>query len=189
MNVFDELRFGPERTLNLRDGLPSAAHAVERAELWLRERQVRGDKEALIITGRGRRSPGGIGVIREAIEKLLFSLRRRGVIAGHQEHNSGAFAIELAPLRALAEAIPRKRDRGALRSNPSDVHGLSSESNALLRALAERSLDALGVTHAESRIADEMQRQLKGIVPGLRGGVQMEGDLNAALRAAIAEYD
>lgn len=189
MNAFDELRFGPERTLNLREGLPSSAQAVRRAELWLRERQVRGHKEALVITGRGRHSPGGVGVIREAIEGLLFSLRRRGVITGHQEHNPGAFAVQLAPLRSLAEAIPRNRDRGAARPDPAHVTGISREANSLLRTLAERSLDALGVAHTESRVADEMQRQLQAIAPGLRGGNHMEADLSAALHAAIAEYD
>ena len=185
----DELRFGPQRTLNLREGLPSGAEAVQRAERWLRERQVRGDREALIITGRGNQSIGGVAVIREAIERLLFSLRRRGVISGHHEHNPGAFVVELATLRANVEAVPRQRDRGNRPHPAVKIAGLSRESTELLQALAERALDGLGVKHDDARIADEMHRQLKAIAPGLRGGAHTEGDLCAALRAAIAEYD
>lgn len=189
MNAFDELRFGPRHTLNLREGLPTGAEAVKRAETWLREQQVQGAKEALVITGRGNQSLGGVGVIREAVERLLFSLRRRGVIAGHVEHNPGAFAVQLAPLRSLVEALPRNRDRAVRSPDPLSIHGLTRETNGLLRALAERSLDALGVAHEESRIADEMHRQLRAITPGLRGGRQMEDDLRRALLAAIADYD
>lgn len=189
MNALDELRFGPQRTLNLREGLPSSSDAVRRAENWLREQQVQGTKEVLVITGRGNQSIGGVGVIRAAIERLLFSLRRRGVITGHQEHNPGAFAVQLASLRALVEAPPRNRDRAAHRPDPLHLHGLSRETNDLLRALAERSLDALGVAHDDARVADEMHRQLRAITPGLRGGQQMEDDLRAALVAAIAEFD
>ena len=37
--AFDELHFGPSKTLNLRDLLPTADQATTRAESWLRERQ------------------------------------------------------------------------------------------------------------------------------------------------------
>lgn len=189
MNALDELRFGPQRTLNLREGLPSSSDAARRAENWLREHQVQGTKEVLVITGRGSQSIGGVAVIRPAIERLLFALRRRGVITGHQEHNPGAFAVQLASLRSLVEAPPRNRDRAAPRPDRLQLHGLSRETNDLLRVLAERSLDALGVSHDDSRVSDEMQRQLRAIAPGLRGGQQMESDLRTALAAALAEFD
>jgi hypothetical protein len=189
VSVFDELRFGPQRTLNLREHLPTSAEAVRRADAWLREQQVRGSKEVLVITGRGNQSVGGVAVIRGAIEKLLFSLRRRGVIIAHREHNPGAFVVELAPLRALVEAPARKRDRASAASPAADIHGLSREATGLLRLLAERSLDMLGVSTDEGRISDEMHRHLAAIAPGLPGGAQMEERLCAALRAAIADYD
>jgi hypothetical protein len=185
----DELRFGPQRTLNLREGLPSAAVAVRRAEQWLREQQVKGRKEVLIITGRGKHSVGGIAVIRPAVEQLIFSLRRRGVVAAHCEHNPGAFAVELAPLRALAEVPKRRRERGSRNVATRDISGLTRETNALLQDLAERSLDALGVTYDDAGIADEMQRQLRVIAPGLTAGPRMEQQLREVLRSAIAEYD
>lgn len=189
MNTFDDLRFGPQRTLNLREQLPTSAEAIRRADAWLREQQVHGSKEVLIITGRGNQSAGGIAVIRPAIEKLLFSLHRRGVVASHHEHNPGAFAVELAPLRSLVEAPRRQHDRDAAPLPGVELHGLARETTGLLRVLAERSLDALGVSLDEARIVDEMHRHLRIIAPALPGGEQMEGQLRTALRAAIAQYD
>jgi hypothetical protein len=184
----DELRFGPRGVLNLREGLPSAGEAVQRAERWLRERQVNGSSEVLIITGRGQHSIGGSPVIRPAIEKLLFSLTRQGVVTTHLPHNPGAFVVELAPLRALAEAPARRRDRSTVRDGP-EIHGLSRETTALLRDLAERSLDSLGVTANARNIDDEMYRHLRALAPGLPAGTAMEKQLCDAIRAMIAEYD
>jgi hypothetical protein len=189
VRAFDELRFGPQRTLNLRESLPTAADAARRAEGWLREQQIRGSKEVLVITGRGNQSIGGIAVIRGAVERLLFSLRRRGIVASHREHNPGAFVVELAPIRSLVEAPARRRERMTTRPSKAIVAGLSQESVQLLRELAHRSLDSLGVLATEERLADEMQRHLRAIAPGLPGGDRMEPQLRAALMAALADYE
>ena len=162
---------------------------MRRADAWLREQQVRGSKEVLIITGRGSQSAGGVPVIRPAIEKLLFALRRRGVVASHREHNPGAFAVELAPLRSLFEAPKRRRDHTKSRPADFELAGLSRETTILLRDLAERSLSALGVVPTDSGIVDEMHRHLRAIAPGLSGRERMEEQLRAALRATLAEYD
>lgn len=189
MGAADELRFGAQRTLNLREGLPAAADAVRRAEQWLREQQVKGRKEVLIITGRGTHSVGGIAVIRPAVERLLYSLRRRGVVAGHHDHNPGAFVVDLAPIRALAEAPARRREPSRPAPPAREIAGLTRETLGLLRDLAERSLEALGVSADEAGIAAEMQRHLRIIAPGLTSGARMEQQLRDVLRAAIAEYD
>jgi hypothetical protein len=189
VRALDELRFGPQRTLNLRDNLPSAADAVRRADAWLRQQQIQGSKEVLVITGRGNQSLGGVAVIRAAIEKLLFSLRRRGVVASHSEHNPGAFAVQLAPIRALVDAPARRRERQPRTVAVTRFDGLSADVVLMLRDLAERALDALGVVPSEQRIADEMQRQLRFIVPSLPGDERMETHLRAAIETAIAEYD
>ena len=189
MRALDELRFGPQRTLNLRDNLPTAAEAVRRAEAWLREQQVRGSAEVLVITGRGSQSVGGIAVIKAAVEKLLYSLRRRGIVASHREHNPGAFVVEMAPLRSLVEAPARRRERAADRRAVANLSGLSHESLQLLRDLAARSLEALGVLATEEQLSDEMQRHLRAIAPGLPGGERMEAQLRVALKSAIADYD
>jgi hypothetical protein len=189
MAAFDEARFGAERTLNLRDGLPSVREAVERAERWLRERQVRGGDEVLIITGRGNQSIGGTPVIKPAIEKLLYSLRRRGVIAAHRAHNPGAFVVTLAPVRALIDAPRRKRERPKQSTSGGELHGLDAATRQLLRDLSERSLNSIGVVPDERNLSDEMQRHLRALVPALPSGPKMEERLRVALSRAIADYD
>ncbi len=188
MTALDELRFGPGRTLNLRESLPTVPDALRRAENYLREHQIKGSGEVLIITGRGANSPDGIGAIREAVDKLLFSMRRRGVVESHSAHNPGAFAVRLAPVRNLADAPRRMRDRDPGVVLPT-VHGLDDQTNELLRRLAERAIDDLGVRQSPGSVADEMQRQLRAIAPGLPGGGDMEPALRAALRRALDDYD
>jgi hypothetical protein len=188
VSVFDELRFGAQRTLNLREGLPGAADAVRRCERWLREQQVKGSIEVLIITGRGSQSIGGVAVVKQAVEKLLYSLRRRGVVTSHQEHTAGSFVVTMAPLRALTEAPARKKE--GTRTVPLlDFEGLDDDTLALLRDLADRSLDSLGVTPDDARLRDEMHRQLAILAAALPGGPRMEDQLRATLRAALREYD
>ena len=80
--AFDELRFGASRSLNLRAMQPTASQASTLADSWLRQQQVLGAEEALVITGRGNNSVDGYSPVREAIVKLLPSLRRRNVITG-----------------------------------------------------------------------------------------------------------
>lgn len=189
MKIFDELRFGPQRTLNLREGLPTAAEAVRRAENWIREQQMHGTNEVLVITGRGNQSIGGVAVLRGAVEKLLFSLRRRGVVTSHGDHNPGAFVVKLAPIKSLVDAPSRRREPARLLAPAVTIHGLTVATTTLLRDLAERSLVALGVTPTDDNVGDEMHRHLRALAPALSGGEGMETQLRAALRAAIAEYD
>lgn len=189
LSALDELRFGPTRTLNLRESLPSAADAVRRTENFLREHQIAGTDEVLVITGRGNQSPDGIGVLRPAVEKLLYSLRRRGVVAAHTPHNPGAFVVRLAPVRALADAVPRNKDRRRAPIVAPDIVGLSDDTNRLLHTLAEHALAAVGVRPDAFTIEDEMHRQLRALAPSLPGGAAMEPALRRALAAAIADYD
>lgn len=188
MSAIEELRFGAARTLNVRDSLPTAAEAVRRAEHFLREHQIRGSGEVLIITGRGNNSPDGIAVVRPAVEKLLFSLRRRGVVESHAPYNPGSFTVRLAPVRSLAEAPRRIGERDRPAPVPA-VAGLSAETNTMLRRLAERSLDELGVQQDERTVTDEMHRHLRVLAPSLPGGAAMESALQAALARALEDYD
>src|SRR3989304_1168807 len=93
----DQARFGPARTLDLRASFPTAARAVARAEPWLRERQMAKVGEGLVITGRGRGSPGGVGVVRGGVRNLLGLLKRRGGGAAVAGHTAGAFVVTVAP--------------------------------------------------------------------------------------------
>src|SRR3982751_5403188 len=94
LRAFDESEYGPKNTLNLRESLPSPADARFRAEAWLRERQVSGATEALIITGRGNQSPNGVSPVRDAVLGLMPLLRRRGVIAEWREHSPGSLVVK-----------------------------------------------------------------------------------------------
>lgn len=186
--ALDELRFGQDRTLNLRESLPTAGQAVRRCEGWLRSHQVKGSHEVLVITGRGSHSIDGVPVLKPAIEKLLHSLRRRGVVDGHTEHNPGAFVVRLAPLRALSEA-PRRRREAGTPALSFGFSGLDGDVQALLRDLAERSLHSLGVALTDARVSDEMHRQISILAPAVRHSPDPQAVLRAALRRAIAEFD
>jgi hypothetical protein len=188
--AFDEARFGGERTLNLRERLPTAEQAAERAELWLRERQVLGGGEVLLITGRGNASEAGVSVVREAVLRRVASLRRRNVVAEVREHTPGSFVVRLAPMSALLEAPKRRREAMPTLPDPSVLQGLGAETRALLRALAVRVLDALGV-HAPSRqfVSDEMVRQFGTLGAGVPDGPGREARLEAAIRRAMDEMD
>lgn len=182
--AFDEVRFGPSRTLNLRAQQPTATQAVTQAEAWLRTLQVQGATEVLIITGRGNQSLDGYSPVREAIVRLLPSLRRRNVISGFQEHTPGSFVITCAPVRALFEAPSRRRERAprAARAAPVELAALDEETQQQLRELARTALAQLGLrspTHAQ--VQDEMNRQFAA----LSAALPVDGDREALLQQAI----
>ncbi|MGH7665663.1 MAG: Smr/MutS family protein [Gemmatimonadaceae bacterium] len=189
--ALDEVRFGPGRTLNLRASLPTAADASARAEAWLRQKQVEGAREVLVITGRGNQSPDGHSVVREAVRRALAALRRRGVVATVAEHTPGSFVVTLASMRALSDAPRRKRERG----NPPAAElrtlgGLQPATVRLLRDLAEHSLAALGVRDTARHIESEMLRQFDLIMPGVSGTSRnKEQQLCRAIERAIEEHD
>jgi hypothetical protein len=187
--ALDEARFGAERTLNLRASLPSVADAIARTEAWLRERQVQNIGDVLIITGRGNQSPGGVSAVREAVAKLLASLKRRGVVARVQDHTAGSFIVSLAPMSALWEAPRRRRERSTTpQANPPELGALNDETRAELRALATLSLDTLGVHDAEQFLESEMIKQFSALSLGLPDGPHRETRLLEAIRRAINEY-
>jgi hypothetical protein len=194
--AFDEARFGPSRTLNLREGLPTGDEAVRRAELWLRARQAESVDDVvdvLIITGRGNGSVDGVGVIRQAITRLFPTLRRRGVIMDAREHSPGSFVVRLAPLRALVEAPHRSR-RDVLPPpvprDPASLRGLAPETRDQLRLLGHAALAALGVQLVtESMLGDEMVRQFARLAGTVPDGPDRESRLDAAIRRALDEYD
>lgn len=189
--AFDELHFGPSHTLNLREQLPTAEQAVQRAEAWLRERQMARAGEVLVITGRGNQSEGGVSVVREAVAKLLTALKRRGVVTAVREHTPGSFVVRLAPVSALFEGGQRKREtRQTVPRDPAVLAGLEPETRRLLRRLAQRVLESLGATRLDGRfVTDEMVRQFTVIAPGVPNGPDRELLLRSAIRLAMAELD
>jgi hypothetical protein len=186
--ALDEVRFGSERTLNLRESLPTAADAAKRTESWLRQQQVQPSGEVLVITGRGNNSVGGVAVVREAIVRLFASLKRRGVVAEYAEHTPGSFVVTLAPVSELWNAPKRNRD-GVLprRAAPPSLDALSEDTRNMLRELAERSLDTLGIRDREPHMEDEMLRQFGALAASIPAGPDREGRLAAALRLALEQ--
>ena len=188
--AFDELRFGPGRTLNLRSLQPTALQAAQLAERWLREQQVLGADEALVITGRGNNSLEGYSPVRESIVKLLPSLRRRNVIAGYAEHTPGSFVVTFAPVKALFETPKRRREKPVIVPRPPSLAGLDEETVKQLRDLAVMSLAVLGINSpTRAQLEDEMLRQFGAISAALPDGVDREALLQQALLRAAEEYE
>lgn len=189
-HALDEARFGPDRTLNLRAMLPTAEEATRRVDAWLRERQASGAAEVLVITGRGNNSDAGFSVVRDGVGKTLRALRRVGVVDAVTEHTPGSFVVVLAPMRRLWEssrrAAPATHDRAA--RGPALV-GLEPGTLTLLRALAERSLDALGVRDRDAFLDREMATQLAHLVRAVPEGADREARLRDVIRRALEEDD
>lgn len=188
--AFDELRFGASRTLNLRAMQPTASQAATLADSWLRQQQVLGANEALVITGRGNNSVDGYSPVREAIVKLLPSLRRRNVITSYAEHTPGSFAVEFAPVRALFETPKRRRERVMTKPVPPSLQALDEETLRQLRDLAAISLAVLGVqSPTRLQLEDEMQRQFTALSSVLPNDGDREALLQQALMRAAEEYE
>jgi hypothetical protein len=189
--AFDEVRFGAQRTLNLRDTLPSAAAAVSRTEAWLRQQQVDRAGEVLIITGRGNQSDGGISVVRESVARLLLVLKRRGVVRGHEEHTPGSFVVTLADVSALWESPRRNRDRGVAPPSPTppSLDDLDPDVRIMLRNLAERALEGLGVKDTATFLQGEMLKQFGAIAASIGDGPKREERLRSAIRVALDQYE
>jgi len=189
--AFDEAEFGPKNILNLRESLPTAADARFRAEAWLRERQVSRVNEVLLITGRGNQSPGGISAVRAAIVALLPALRRRGVVIEWREHTAGSFVVKLGSISSLLDAPKRKRDR-ALVAKPADPRSLAeleSSTLLLLRRLAIRSLESLGVRYTDKYVDAEMLSKFNSLAGGVAPGVEGEARLREAISTALDQLD
>ena len=189
--AFDEVRFGAKRTLNLRETLPSAADAVTRTDAWLRQQQVERAGEVLIITGRGNQSEGGVSVVRDAVMRHLLVLKRRGVVRGHDEHTAGSFVVKLADVSALWESPRRNRGRGLAppTPNPPSLDELSPEVRIMLRNLAERALEGLGVKDTATFLQGEMLTQFGAIAATVGDAPGREDRLRAAIRVALDQYE
>ncbi len=188
--ALDEASFGPERTLNLRELLPSAAEARSRTEVWLKARQVTRTEEVLIITGRGNQSAGGIGIIRQEILGMMPSLRRRGIVESWREHTPGSVVVKLAPVNSLLSAPRRHRDADAGIRRNADVRsfaGLSSDTLHLLHRLAAQNLESLGIAASDTFIAEEMARTFSAFVSSMPEGGNKEDALTRCIQKGLDE--
>jgi hypothetical protein len=193
-SAFDEANFGHRRTLNLRESLPSAGQARSRAEAWLRMHQVMRSESVLVITGRGNQSVDGIGVIKEAIMALLHSLRRRGVVTSWAEHTPGSIVVTLAPVSTLLGTPKRNRvEESNDRQQPvllsPSFAGLAKETVSLLRQVAIRTIESLGVSKTELFVKDEMQKTFATLSKTLPATADREATLRRALRSALDDLE
>jgi beta-phosphoglucomutase-like phosphatase (HAD superfamily) len=190
--AFDEARFGDQRTLNLRESLPTVDAAATRVDVWLRQQQVERADEVLIITGRGNQSEDGTSPVRAAVERLLYALRRRGVIVAHREHSPGSFVVELAPVSSLWESPRRNRGRGVAAPPPGappSLDTLDVDTRTMLRHLAERALEGLGVRDTSAFVRGEMLKQF-GAIAATVGDAPGRGErFKRAVRAALDQYE
>jgi hypothetical protein len=189
--AFDEARFGSGRTLNLRESFPSSADAESRADAWLRQKQVERAEEVLIITGRGNNSHAGVSLVREAVIRLLHALRRRGVVESHEEHTPGSVVVKLAPVSALWESPKRNRGRGVAPPPPTppSLDDLDDEARQLLRNLAERALEGLGIKDTATFLQGEMLKQFGAIAGTVGDAPGREQRLKSAIRVAMDQYE
>lgn len=189
--AFDEVRFGSARTLNLRTSLPTGAEAAARLERWLRQHQVQRSGDVLVITGRGSNSEGGIAVVREASIRVFHELRRKGVVEAFVEHTAGSFVVSLSPMKAMLDAVSRRRERTPITkpAAPPTLDALEDQTRVLLRALAERSIDALGVRDRAPFMEGEMLRLFGALAATVPEGPDRERRLRTAIQSAMSEYD
>lgn len=190
--AFDELRFGAGRTLNLRAQQPTALQAAQQVEQWLRRLQVEGAGEALVITGRGNQSIDGYSPVREAIVRLLPSLRRRNVISGFEEHTPGSFVVTFARVGALFETPKRRREKSTptRSADPRSLVALEPETRRTLRDLAVMTLAHLGVHSPTPGLIDtEMTRQFARIAAALPEDGNKEALLQQAVQRALEDLE
>jgi hypothetical protein len=183
LRAFDEARFGADRTLNLRAQQPTVKEAEQRAEAWLRQQQVARVEEVLVITGRGAQSWDGVSVVREAIARLLASLKRRGVVSEFAEHSAGSFVIRLASVATLRSTPHRLGERPPTPpADPKALRALEPGTRTLLRELALRTLEELGIRDPHQFVDAEMLRQFSLLAAGVPDGPGREEHLRRALR-------
>lgn len=183
-HAYDEARFGTERTLNLRESLPTPADAVARLEAWIRQRQVERAGEVLVITGRGKGSAGGVSPVRVAVVTRLGLLQRMGIVEGVRQHTPGSFVVRLGPVRPRADGPPATAPRPA----PPDartLQNLAASTRAVLRRLADCELQALGVRDRKAFLDEEMVRQFSRLASALDDGPDREALLRSAAEEAL----
>jgi len=186
--AFDEAQFGDGRTLNVRDGLPTGAEAAARTDAWLRLKQVEGVREVLVITGRGTHSVSALPVIKTHVARRIAALRRAGVVASVTEHTPGSFVVRLSPMSSMLAAAerssPRSHETRAADALPRSMASLTPATQRMLRDLAERTLDSLGIRNTtSSMITDEMERQTTLLTRSMPRDADRDGWIRrAALR-------
>lgn len=124
--------------------------------------------------------------------KLLPALHRRGVVSEWREHSPGSLVVRLQPITALLNAPRRRRDRDNVLHKPAGPQALSAlDQNTLrlLRNLALRSLDSLGVRDTEKFVDAEMLEKFNSLAASIPEGEGSEERLQRAIATALEQLD
>ena len=99
--------------------------------------------------------------------------------------------VTLAPVSALWESPSRNNGRGVAPTpaSPPSLDELDEESRTLLRNLAERALEGLGIKDTAQFLQGEMLKQFGAIAATIRHGGDRDNRLKVALRAALDQYE
>lgn len=113
------------------------------------------------------------------------------MVSEWREHSPGSYVVKLASISTLLDAPRRKRDRAEVATtvDPQSLVGLERATLSLLRLLAIRSLEALGVRDAEKFVEAEMLSKFNSLAGGVIPGVEGEVRLRAAISAALEQLD
>jgi hypothetical protein len=119
------------------------------------------------------------------------SLRRRGVVREWREHSPGSLVIKLGSINALLEAPRRRREREEepRGTDPSSLKDLEPATIELLRRLAIRSLESLGVRKPASFVEAEMLSKFNSLAGSITPGVEGEARLRKAIQTALDQLD
>jgi hypothetical protein len=110
---------------------------------------------------------------------------------GHQEHTPGSFVVSLAPVSALWESPKRNAGRGNVvePAPPPSLNDLDAETRVLLRNLAERALEGIGIKDTATFLEGEMLKQFGAIAATVGDGPAREARFKAAVRAALDQHE
>jgi hypothetical protein len=108
-----------------------------------------------------------------------------------REHSPGSFVVKLGSISALLDAPRRKRERksSTATTNPKSLEGLESATLSLLRRLAVRSIESLGVRDPTKYIEAEMLSKFNALAGGITPGLEGEARLRDAIADALEHLD
>jgi len=120
-------------------------------------------------------------------------LRERQISRANEwkEHSPGSFVVKLASISSLLEAPRRKRDRTPISPtlNPESLKDLDHSTLELLRRLAIRTLESLGMREPDKFVEAEMLSKFHSLAGGINPGEQGEARLREAIKAALDQLD
>jgi hypothetical protein len=113
------------------------------------------------------------------------------VVSEWREHSPGSFVVKLASISSLLDAPRRKRDRTPIAPtiNPESLKDLEQSTLVLLRRLAIRTLESLGIREPDKFVEAEMLSKFHSLAGGINPGEQGEARLRGAIKSALDELD